>query len=407
MRLIDKLQDRGLVDRYGFLLFAVGGSLAILLAKYFAIETWQVAIFAAIIMITYAIIINMGGTGKLRSDQAGDNCYYLGLIYTLTSLSYTIFTFDPEDNAAAIVQGFGVALATTVLGLILRVFFSQSRVDLYEIEESARLELSQAAGALRAELSQISLSFKDFSLGLQQSLKEVRDEAKVGVSDAAAKALELVQGLSEEVSKSLASQADDLSVHAAELAKKTASVSRSIERYGTSIDALADSHQEFGDNVKNIAAAAKDFAANSSSLAEQAGVVRALQSETKSLVEDVSSAASNLNANTSGMLQTFAKFENEFATRLAELESGPKQTADKALAAIAKAAQSVEAAMVRLSEAQQAAIEQVGGTTEGLLDTIRGHNAGLESELGRSRENVAKVHSALVEMTDKLNGSME
>ena len=123
--LIDRLRDRGFVDQYGFLVFALGGGIAIVAAKYTNAPAGWVTIGAIALMGLYALIISRSGSGRLRSDQAGDNCYYLGLIYTLSSLAYAIFFFDPSNTATTIVQGFGIALATTVLGLVLRVFFNQ------------------------------------------------------------------------------------------------------------------------------------------------------------------------------------------------------------------------------------------------------------------------------------------
>ena len=55
-----------------------------------------------------------GGPTVCARDQAGDNCYYLGLIYTLASLRNAIATFDPDQNASGIVQT-SCALATTIL----------------------------------------------------------------------------------------------------------------------------------------------------------------------------------------------------------------------------------------------------------------------------------------------------
>lgn len=166
--LIDRLAERGLVDRWGFLLFALGGAACILVAKHSGLSPVLVAAAAAITMVLYAAVTQAKGTGRLRGDQAGDNCYYLGLIYTLTSLAYAIFLFDPAETATTIVQGFGIALATTIMGIVLRVFFNQTRVDLVETEDTARLELADAAGRLKAELAATVVSMNDFGRRTRQ-----------------------------------------------------------------------------------------------------------------------------------------------------------------------------------------------------------------------------------------------
>ena len=359
--LIDRLQDRSLIDRYGFMLFAALGSLLILAAKHFSVDATFVSVAAVAIMVLYAIIVNARGTGKLRSDQAGDNCYYLGLIFTLTSLAYAIFTFDPDDTATTIVQGFGVALATTVVGLVLRVFFNQSRVDLYEIEESARLELTMAAGALRAELSQITLQIKDFTLGLQQSVEEVRDQANESIATAATSSVEAVRTLAGEVTTQLASQTSALATSANDLAKKTSSVSRSIERYSASVDEIAGSHEVIVGDVGRMAETTKKMTEHSQAILEQTRAVKDLQAETNLVMANAGETANRLKDGMAAALSTIQRFETQFSVRLDALEAGPKQTTDKALAAIAKAADAVDAAMGRLAIAQEAAINSVGG----------------------------------------------
>lgn len=182
----DVLEDRSWIDRWGFLLFAFGGGAAILTAKSIGLAAIPVAAFAAGAMVAYAFIVQTSGTGRLRADQAGDNCYYLGLIYTLISLAFAIFFFDPATTATTVVQGFGIALATTIMGLVLRVFFNQTRVDLVQTEDTARIELADAAGRLKAELQSITVSMSDYGRETRQALEELRGQV--------AEALNAVQG---------------------------------------------------------------------------------------------------------------------------------------------------------------------------------------------------------------------
>ena len=58
------------------------------------------------------------------------------------------------------------------MGLVLRVFFSQSRVDLVQTEDTARIELAEAAGRLKVELSSAVVSMNDFSRQTRQALQD-------------------------------------------------------------------------------------------------------------------------------------------------------------------------------------------------------------------------------------------
>ena len=434
--LIDRLQERGLIDRWGFTVFAAAGSIAILAAKFFTLPTAIVALGAIGVMLLYAILVNMRGTGKLRSDQAGDNCYYLGLIFTLTSLSYAIFTFDPEKTATTIVQGFGIALASTIAGLVLRVFFSQSRVDLFEVEDTARLELAEAAGKLKAELSQIALEFTHFAVGLQQSVGEVRDEAAESVNKTAEQAMSAVRQVAAEAVSALANHGDELAGHAADLSKKTASVARSIDRYTTSIDEISDGHKTIVADVKRTALLAKDMTAYSAQLVEDSRIINVFQQSSHSLFTDVGDVTSKTMASVQSSLNVIRAFEDNFSARLQELENGPKLVVDKALHAIAAAAQSVERAMAhlaatqehstseatnaannallavtraqeeaietttatadaalrQLSTAQSAAVNSLSTSSEEALGILRAHNVELAKELALVRDHARQVH---------------
>ena len=405
--LVDHLKDRGLIDQYGFVLFAAIGIAAILVSKAFNAPVWIIAVGACVIMLAYAVVVNMRGTGKLRSDQAGDNCYYLGLLFTLTSLGYAIFTFDPADTATTIVQGFGIALATTIFGLMLRVFFNQSRVDLYEVEDSARLELAEAAGALKTELSDVTLSFKSFTLGLQQSLEEVSDETKESILSTTGKVAESLENMTSIAVESLTNYSEHLAENQRTFVERSDEVAASLLRHKQWLEAVADAQETMLGKVEKMAEASDLMVANSAVAAEQLGTAAEIQERVSSSMDNLNSAVMNTQDKLINCLERLNTIEHSLVEQLEQLKNAPKDTADRALSAIANAAQAVEGAMEKLVDAQVSSVGEVETATEGLLNTIKQHNASLETELGRSRDNVQKVHASLVDMTNKLNESLK
>ncbi len=404
---VDRLQERGLIDRWGFLAFAGLGSLAILAAKYSDAPSWTVAVGAVGLILLYAIIINIRGTGKLRADQAGDNCYYLGLIYTLTSLSYAIFTFDPNKTATTIVQGFGIALASTIAGLILRVFFNQSRVDLFEVEDTARLELADAAAKLKGELSLLSLSFKEFTVGLQQSVTEVRDAANENMREASNRTVATLEELAQELRTTLEAQSTELAAHGKKVAKSTASVAASLERHMQSLDSLSERFDGVSAVIKQTADAAQSLASHSSELLAQTKASRETQDQALAIVSQLERASYDLLSNVNSAAQNMQRWQAEFSSRLSDLTNGPHKTSEAALKAVGSAADGVSAAMTNLRAIQEDAVKAVASSTEGLLTIVKDHNASLEVELGKSRGYVTDVHGALVDMTAKLADLVE
>lgn len=403
VKLKDALQERGLVDRWGFVGFAVVGGILIWLlkAKTNAPVEW-IAFGAAAMMGLYAWIVSSRGTGKLRSDQAGDNCYYLGLIYTLISLSHAIFTFDPADMATTIVQGFGIALLTTIFGLMLRVFFNQSRVDLEEIEDTARLELTEAAGRLKAQLSQVANNFSDFGIGLQQSLEELRQSATKSISSAADESVKAIRELAQATGEGLKSQTSSLQDRVAELTTATSKTVVALDKHAVSLEELTEQQVAAAGSLRTIEAAVAAAAQGGEHMRAQMESAAVSQSIITAAASDFSETVARLQGAVGSSVATLGTLQNDFQERLKDLERGPQTTTDAALRAISGAADRLKVAIDNLAVNHETAGRSIETMSSGIVTSLQSHNAEIEAELGRSRDNVAKVHGALVEMTEGL-----
>src|SRR5579863_1964619 len=136
-----------------------------------------------LVMIGYAILL---GTRlfRLRDDQSGDNLYYMGFLFTLTSLAVSLFQFSAAGSAEQIVQNFGIAIASTIAGITLRIFFNQMRRDPVEVEATARLELAEASRRVKRELESSILEFGYFRRMTQQSITDAFDEVRESIGEA-------------------------------------------------------------------------------------------------------------------------------------------------------------------------------------------------------------------------------
>ena len=137
------------------------------LALYFVLRSLaapQLVVTLAVVAVMVFYAIAVAGVPKLRVrlDQAGDNAYYLGLLFTLTSMAVALYEFsraiatDERSGAAAIIGNFGIALATTIAGIFLRILLNQMRVDLADVERATRIELSESAKQVKATLDSVS-----------------------------------------------------------------------------------------------------------------------------------------------------------------------------------------------------------------------------------------------------------
>lgn len=148
-------------SRRDLLAFAIAFVLGILLyvSLHVVLDLSQTIVTAAIllVMLAYAVFVAKVPQLRVRLDQAGDNAYYLGLLFTLTSMGFALYEFGVETRAGGsgveqIISNFGIALASTVAGIFLRVILHQMRVDPADVESMTRIELSEASKRVRASM---------------------------------------------------------------------------------------------------------------------------------------------------------------------------------------------------------------------------------------------------------------
>lgn len=171
----------------GLLFFAVvlAGSGYIVFAKLHGEQFGAIAVTGVpvLIMIGYALMLGLARLFRLRDDQSGDNLYYMGFLFTLTSLAVSLYQFDAAKSAEQIVQNFGIAIASTIAGITLRILFNQMRRDPVEVEATARLELAEASRRVKRELESTVLEFSYFRRMTQQSITDALAEVKETLGD--------------------------------------------------------------------------------------------------------------------------------------------------------------------------------------------------------------------------------
>ena len=118
-------------------------------------------------MAFYVAAVTLLGRLRIEPEAIGDNCYYLGFLLTLSSLAATLYQLAGSEEQAelmrSIIGGFGIALISTILGILLRVIFIQLRPDIVARDRETRIELQRAARELRLELAASVAAMKAFS----------------------------------------------------------------------------------------------------------------------------------------------------------------------------------------------------------------------------------------------------
>ncbi|MFC5757949.1 hypothetical protein [Rhizobium sp. GCM10022189] len=172
--------SRSAFREYGpMVLFAgvtIGGMIFIWTAKLAAWSTFAVTVVPLALMGIYFLASIVFGGFRLHNEQAGDNLYYMGFLFTLSSLGVSLYLFAGETSIETIVRNFGIAVTSTIAGVTLRILFNQMRRDPLDIERSARHELAEMTRRVRTELDSSSREFSNYRRVSNQMLTEGFEE---------------------------------------------------------------------------------------------------------------------------------------------------------------------------------------------------------------------------------------
>lgn len=403
----DRLRDRGFIDQWGFVAFAVVGFAGIVSAKALEIPTTWVAVGALVAMFSYAVIIGRSGTGRVRADQAGDNCYYLGLIYTLASLSYAIATFDPADTATTIVQGFGIALATTIFGLILRVFFSQGRPDLENVEEQTRVELTDAVVRLKAELGDVVRQLNDFTRIVQLSMTELHQSATESISNFTNNSVQGLQGVVEAATTTIRDEANDFASRSKKYSTTFDKLLGKLEQYADSVDQIREAQEIVQLTAKAAESAVGSAGAAMGALQVSAEGARSAAASTQEAISSVKELVMGLSHSVEKMQFSMNEFHKEAGRQIEDLRSGPSRDVSEAVNVLSQASEALRSQVSTVGDLHDQVHAGMTARNEAALETTKRFNVELEAEVLRSAELVRKVHSSLADMTSKLAATVE
>jgi len=200
------------------------------------------AFTAALVIIVVYIVYNWKIPVEQREPRqiAGDNLYYLGLLFTLVSLIFAllqIFVFSgdssPGERANELIGNFGVALLSTVGGILARILMHSGIVgDYLSVPEkpddanadypisSGYAEIQENLANLRRMLSEAANAFSHFNrVSAEQAenvLAHTTDTMKKfddKMTNVATQHLQQVTKLLQEAGEALRSQSSALTEH--------------------------------------------------------------------------------------------------------------------------------------------------------------------------------------------------
>ena len=403
-----KQQITDVFDKFGFMVAFFLGLTGISCLKLLHISQIWVTLFPVCVMIGYASMIYVCLRARLGEDQSGDNLYYLGFLYTLVSLAFALYQFDGEGGSTTIIENFGIALATTISGLFLRILFNQMRHDPVEIEREARLELASAATRLRTDLLEVTHIMKGTLIAAQQQTSEVilaygnrfEDLAQTIItraSDSHSTILENTERLKQTTDgfivsvEKLLSRIDEINPPSNLLENKLAPAVESIRLAGEEI-----LNRVKGDEltVKQLTKLIKNAISASGTLDEKVNILNDQSEKISKIFSAFDSIGSKF--------EHSGKAFHDAAEQVTALCEAQKQTQEHVNNLLTETSATTNSTIQQSIENQKHAFKELEKSLSETVNNTKQHNEKLAEELNRSRQYTENVHHSLVSMTNSL-----
>lgn len=393
------------LDKWAYFLAVFAGMAMIVYLRFIGTPAIYVAGVPIGLILAYALIALTSRGLQLREDRIADNCYYLGFIYTLTSLAYALWNFQSGGLITdKLIQDFGVALISTIAGVIARLLLNQLRADPVEVEQSARMTLAEASENLKAEMISATTDFETFRTSLHQSFEEAQKEmmgtVRVTLETSAQEFSNVTKGMLDDTTKTFRrhqKSSDKIETASEEAVSRLEHLVRRIDEIEAPKDLLTTRLAPAVTEIERATTAIRER-----SEAEGGRIERASQA-----VEKVLEAARVVEAE----VQAQSLQVNTVTTLYSRIAESMEPLTDdiNALSTFARRLGESFSDIQKVGALSKGVLEEVERHALGAVANLKKHNEGLAIQLTESRKMTGEVQATLVElaesMTRRLNQS--
>jgi methyl-accepting chemotaxis protein len=267
------------VSESNLFLIAFGtGCFGMLLFKlFFGTQQIYITLVPLLVMLAYFRHAKQQLLESSRPERAGDNVYYLGFLFTLVSLALALYGFESQtEGRGHLIADFAIALATTIAGVLGRVWLSQGKLEVDDYEAKARVHLHDAVEELRTQLSTSRESMRQFaaetlvmlSTNRDQQEKELRESSALWRDQMLDKLKAVATDMHESVSASsgllaqalsqanerISTEATHLTTYVADLAKSAKKLGTAMERAAATIEQIPPPGEEIKQKIEALGA---------------------------------------------------------------------------------------------------------------------------------------------------------
>ena len=288
----DKIDDSYI--KIIFFITYVIGAVIIFLNPIFLGE-FTSAFLLTVLMVSYLIsilVVKKKTNTFIRDEQMGDSFYYLGFLFTLTALVFSLFSLG-TDGIDDLLKKFGVAITTTLIGLIGRIIMSQFRESLDEIKEKAESQISAAARKLNVQLESSINILREQSIIIAKNTDKTLQDSSLSLRRFMEENNKILQDSTNQ-SKNVI---DEFNKNAQEISKNLSKINiptNKFQKFEESVDGFVNTLNSLEQGMKNslaeseIRKIAEQFKSLSSSISSQSKMLNEELVDSKEALESLS-----------------------------------------------------------------------------------------------------------------------
>ena len=274
----DKIDDSSIKILF-FITYVIGAVITFLNPNF--LGEFTSALLLTVLMFGYLasiFIVKKKTSSFIRDEQMGDSFYYLGFLFTLTALVFSLFNLGTE-GVNDLLKKFGVAITTTLIGLIGRIIFSQFRESLDEMKEKAESQISAAARKLNVQLESSINILREQSIIIAKNTDKTLQDSSLSLRRFMEENNKILQDSTNQ-SKNVI---DEFNKNAQEVSKNLSKINiptNKFQKFEESVDGFVNTLNALEQGVKNSVAESE---------------IRKIAEQLKSLSSSISAQSKMLN----------------------------------------------------------------------------------------------------------------
>ena len=290
--IFDKLDDSTVKYAF-FLTYTIGSLIIIFSSKLPGEHTSTFLLIALMLVYLFGIMfLNNKLNTFVRDEQMGDSFYYLGFLYTLTALAVSLFNIQ-DGELDGLLKNFGVAITTTLIGLIGRIVMSQFRESLDEMKEKAEAQISDSARKLNTQLILSINILKDQSVNISKNTDRALQDSSLSLR----RFMEENNKILQESTAKSKDVIDEFNARASEVTSKISRINiptGKFEKFQESVDGIVSTLNDLEAGLKKSSAESEihkvteNFKSLNSSISSQSKLLNDEFANSKDALESLS-----------------------------------------------------------------------------------------------------------------------